>query len=666
MGGPQRPDRPLYVSNYMLDRHRDHKARTQEILRGSRQVKVAFPSTQIPMDQLDELSKVAKAAKMRLWIDMQIERWTQLDWHVCWITVTLPGKYVPHATNEKKRKSEWDTRLGPDEATEELQELHRQTLAILKKKKIRTHGWWNSQPQQSGVPHRHYVLAAPTLEQARAICDDFRRKFSTSSPDDDLAEGQDRGCQAYVIGDDDKKYRPRKSKNGSEETVESVAKYAARYATRYETTDIDETDEGGEEIERFFAWAASRNARKHAWLGLDSQRAPGEIWDTLWKRQKEGCNDEHPRMKLTLREMSECQSMVDLAIKTRQMDLSKLPKDKKITEEQRQERIAKANKGAALHAWHAAIAMGLWPDDTLADAELSWLRSEIIAISKASSIPPPQDALPPAPIKEEKESAYGETRQSFVGTAQAIEKLRYRYRYRRKITLDDAADIMKIVGWKIPIERRALPLEKWHYLQTIEDYLDLPADNRFTGKSETELKAICDRWDLAVDRKYYEVTDLRLFLKSLKRAGFGFSKRPCGELAFYAPSDEIFLKTQDEWEIMHAEPAQLLKEQHEMYLEHLREHLEAMSEREREDWAEEQNKRIKREAFEKSKTGRAYFAEITQICDGDTSLKRLESFSLSDVRSDKIPQVPFSQTDPSNGPAGHSTGWTEAADPPPI
>lgn len=628
VGGPSAPNRPLYVSDYMLDRYRDHKERTQEILEGLRLVKKLDPTVQIPMIEVDKRSRRAKAAKMRLWIDLQIERWTQLEWHVCWITVTLPGQYVPHSTNENRRRAEWDEALGPDEAAEQIQHLHHQTLAILKKKGIRAHGWWNSQPQQSGTPHRHYVLAAPTQAAARRICDEFRNKFSTTQGEQD---GEDRGCRAYVIGDDSEKYCPPKGKDGSEETVASVAKYAARYATRYETVDTVEGDESGAEMERFSAWATSRGARKHAWLGLDSQRAPGEIWDTLWKRSDEEYTPDDPRMKLALRELRACREAVETIVESRTNDDGKRNEEETALQDWFNERAARYARRAALHAWHAGIAMGLWPDDTLATAELNWLRGEVDELGG-------EDPLPPAPLRDEKKSAYGEIRKEFVGAVGVTEHLRVQ----GKMTMEDIWDVVSASGREIELETKSMALRKWHYIQALDDHLTFPHSIKFERKRKAELQAMCDRLGLTIDPRYYQKHTVRLGVKSLKAKGFGFSTRPCGAVAIYDLSGEILMKNEDEWEILEVEAADRLKEEY-----------EAMPP------SQKPAVRIARQMDDHEKENdlhrlRDISLLLADVCEGDTPLEKLTRL------------VSFSPTDPSNGPAGHSTGWTEAADPPPI
>lgn len=172
------------------------------------------------MADLNKRAKAADVAKRRLLMDAHLMRFAELRWHVCWITITLPGEYVANATNEGARASRWNPRLGPEEAAAAIQDMHHQTMALLRERGVRPSGWWNAQPQQSGTPHRHIVVACRKKEEARAVCDAFWSRFSSSPPEDRQEERrrEDHGCTAYVIGDDDRRYAPPKGKNGKIET----------------------------------------------------------------------------------------------------------------------------------------------------------------------------------------------------------------------------------------------------------------------------------------------------------------------------------------------------------------------------------------------------------------------------------------------------------------
>lgn len=505
VGGPNVRGRPLNVSDYTLSRFREHRDRTREIMTALVLIQKNDPSVQIPMLQVDANARSAKAAKMRLWIDMNLKRWGMLGWRVCWITVTLPGKYVCHSTNETTRASKHDLNLGPDEAMQEIQDRHHRVMALLRSRELRPQGWWFAQPQQSGTVHRHYLIAVPTLEDARAVCDGFRGEFS--SLEDRDGEGEDRGCDASVIGDDDPRYKTRKGKDGKEETAASIAKYTARYSSRCEElggdagADGDEADDGREDKDRFAAWKWLRGARTHAWLGLDSSRAPGEIWDTLWAHLKReegrieqsGKDDFHypddVRMMVALREMRECSRCVGRAVEIRQ-EKAAAADELEAAEIEELAQIESAQ--AAQHAWHAAIAAGIWPDRDLAPQELDWLRGE--TMDETGEV----DALPPYPLREARESVYEETRQEVVGVVGAVERFRVSAKPKRIELLEAAA---------------AVGLDVWQ------------------GKTAG------------------------FIVKELKQAGFRFSKRPDGSLAGFDLSGEILLRHTEEWEIVDEEAA---------------------------------------------------------------------------------------------------------------
>jgi len=418
VGGPVVPGRPLYVSDYALTLHREQARRTVEILEGLRLVQVEDPTIQIPMAELNQRAKVADVTKRRLLMDALLRRFAGLGWHVCWITITLPGRYVANATNEGRRAEGWDARLGPQEALDALQDMHHQTMALLRERQVRPCGWWNAQPQQSGTPHRHIILACPTQEDARAVCDAFWGRFSSTPIEERQEERRraDPGCSAYVIGDADVRYAPPRGANGKAETAASVARYAARYATRYDATrrsskagelPADAVDTGqpqtGDEQERFAAWKTRRRVRGHTWIGFDSRRSPMETWDTLWANamRSEDMPDD-PRMALAIRLMRETQAHAENAA-----ELRREATDIQFSDERDEVQAAagEAADRAAFLAWHAGIAMGLWADTDLDPAEQDWLRDEIEE----------SDPLPPMPLRVTKVSGYGEERRAVIG-----------------------------------------------------------------------------------------------------------------------------------------------------------------------------------------------------------------------------------------------------------
>jgi Bacteriophage replication gene A protein (GPA) len=422
VGGPDVPGRPLYVSDYSVLLHRQQMERTGEILDGLRLIKTADPTVQIPLSELNEAAKIADVTKRRLLIDANLMRWAELGWHVCWITVTLPGRYVPHATNEERRAEDWDTNLGPAEAAEALQEMHHRTMALIRDKGVHPCGWWNSQPQQSGTPHRHIVLACQSLEDARGVCDLFWSRFSSTAVEQrqEARRREDHGCSAYVIGDTDARYAPPKGKNGEKETAASIARYAARYSTRYEskTDDVDKAAaSGGSDQERFTAWKNMRRVRGHTWLGLDSGRAPMELWDTLWSNaQRSEYDPSDARMAIAMRLMREVKTYSEIATEARRsfegLEFGDERDALSLTAQT-------AADDAAYAAWHAAVALGMWPDADLDSMEIEWLRDAVAEWNESNDVEA-ADPLPPLPLREVRDTIYGEKRKVTIGAFSAM------------------------------------------------------------------------------------------------------------------------------------------------------------------------------------------------------------------------------------------------------
>lgn len=419
VGGAKSDMRPLYVSDYTLALHREYEEETALKLEELRLINVDDPSVQIPMSEVNRRAKIAGVTKRRLLIDVMLKRWETLKWHVCWITVTLPGAYVPHSTNEACRAAQWNTAFGPLEGMQAMQDDHHRVLALLRDKGVRPTGWWNAQPQQSGTVHRHYVLACKTQEHARVVCDEFRKKFSSRLYGDDA--GQDRGCAAFVIGDADKRYAPPKGKNGKKETAASIAKYAARYSTRLETeenhTKHETIDpETGEILElskptdlmRFKAWKWMRGVRTHNFLGMDSGRGPIAIWDVFWKKSGQNIEAKDGRAKIAMRMMQQSRDAAHDAANFRQLlDDPKFADDREMLLEE----IKTFNDDAAIAAWHAAIAIGLWNESDLDEAEVQWLSDELSEHHEMEL----HQSLPPLPIRDTVETSYNEETRKNVG-----------------------------------------------------------------------------------------------------------------------------------------------------------------------------------------------------------------------------------------------------------
>lgn len=597
VGGPNVPGRPLYTSDYGLALHRQHEQRTREILSDLWLVREDDPSIRVSMLDVDASSRARKAAERRMLIDVMLHRWQALGWHVCWLTITLPGQYVCHSTNEGRRATEWDPELGPLEAMDAIQDDFHGVMALLRARGIHPQGWWNAQPQQSGTPHRHILIAVPTITDARAVCDAFRARFSTRKNDED---GPDRGCDASVIGDDHPDYRRRKGKDGKEETPRSAAMYAARYATRLEKPkDGGEDGEGedgragGDEQARFEAWKRARRARTHTWLGLDAQRSPIELWRTLWANAlRSDYEPDDARMALALRHMRSAQAFIGVAMAARDTAKQGRVENEAATSVPAYSTIDNAARGAwaaaltdweterpfvpaarplpvtddawrnalyaeaaaerddpdamakraadnaAREAWHAAIAMGLWPDADLDPAELAWLHGETQEWA---------DPLPPMPLREERESVFGETRKVIVGAVGVAE----RFRLSGRPTRAELYEAAESVG--IEVERPRAKLRRWHVLDSLLA-AGIPTTWRLKKLSLAELLEHAELVGVTV---HVPTVAPRAgeAVRALKEAGFGFSKRPDGSIAGFDLSGEILLRCEHRWKILSTEEA---------------------------------------------------------------------------------------------------------------
>jgi hypothetical protein len=153
---------------------------------------------------------------------------------------------------------------------------------------------------------------------------------------------------------------------------------------------------------------------------------------------------------------------------------------------------------AAYLAWHAGIAMGMWPDTDLDPTELEWLRSETRE----------EDALPPMPLRVTKETAYGEERRTVIGCVGP----------ERCFTIAGPMSV-----------RTLLPIA-----DELGVVVAMPEDGKLPA---------------------------RHILAALKRAGYGISRRPDGSRAGFDLSGEVLLRTEKEWKIVDtATAAQMVAE----------------------------------------------------------------------------------------------------------
>ncbi|MGQ5718301.1 hypothetical protein [Pseudochrobactrum asaccharolyticum] len=600
VGGRYALARPTYVSDYLLGLYREHIDATEEVLAGLRLVKVDDPKVQISMLELNEKAKLQAATKRSLLIDMTLQRWKVLGWRVCWITVTLPGEYVCHSTNEETRTSQHDPRkFGPWEALDKIHHDMKIVLQILRNKGIRPSGFHCLQPQQSGTPHLHILLAVPTLDEARGVCDAFKRKFSTRLEAD--GKGQDRGCDARVIGDTDKHYSPKLGNNGEAETAMSAARYAARYSTRLEQkadkerikkfearkkqlgnqkligvelAEFEREQKAVKELqdtERYRAWKWIRRSRTHTWIGLDSNRAPNEIWDVLWKCAQRGDREpEDARMAIAMRHMEKVREFSKLAEITRAelkalrnagVEIATHEKseqahgdqssnrqllDKVLAEkgaqrsqiETLEDALREYSDKAATEAWHVGIAIGMWPDTDMDHVELAWLKDavsewemtglDIDEEADSATIINRQlvdvDPLPPMPLREKVENGYGEEVSKTIGAVGAVARFTFDSNMPQEDDIERAAGVLELSkAFKFAIDT------------------------------------------LVEKRKGRELTTWKfrkVFFGLVEAAGFKLSKRPSGRLVIFDLSGEVMIKTPDAWKIVDEETAMQMVEEY--------------------------------------------------------------------------------------------------------
>lgn len=463
VGGPDRPGRPLYVSDYSMQCHRADLRESREHMERLRIVKLDDPTVQIPLLEAHQRKLVKEAAKRRLLLDVHIARAEAIGARTVWTTLTLPSPFHPHATNENNRAQAWNPDLGPDEAMQEMQKLFHRTMCLIREKGARPWGFWDAQAQQDGTPHRHLpafvhdrgmtdeeaaALADPdtpeaeaariraasderVLKEARAVADEFWRRFSSTPvrKRQDESRRTDHGCRAYVIGDTDPRYAPPKGRNGADETCASIVKYTARYSTRLADggTDLHEVA-GGEgspandapatDLERHAAWATSRRARLHNWVGVASNRAPSRLWDAIWKAAERGELPTDARMELAVRHMIDVQGhLTDVGrVRTELREArEEQAGDERKDHIQRLAEEAKAlSAAAAWSAYHACLAMGIWPDRDLHATERLWLREQL-GVAASERLP-----LPPVPIRQDRQNAFDETVRETIGIAAPV------------------------------------------------------------------------------------------------------------------------------------------------------------------------------------------------------------------------------------------------------
>lgn len=467
VGGPERPGRPLYVSDYTMRCHRADLRQSREHMERLRIVMLDDPTVQIPLIEAHQRKLEKEAAKRRLMLDVHIARAEAIGARTVWTTLTLPGTFHPHASNEGKRAEAWNPDLGPDEAMQEMQKLFHQTMCLIRERGARPWGFWGAQAQQDGTPHRHLpafvhdrdmtleeaaALADPdtpdevaariraasdarVLQEAREVADEFWRRFSSvpATARQDEARRADRGCRAYVIGDTDPRYVGPRDRDGNEETCASIVKYTARYATRLATgaTDLHEVaggdgcasdaveDRPASDLERHAAWATSRRARLHNWIGVASSRSPSRLWDAVWKAAERGEVPENARMELAVIHMIDAQKHLAevgrIRAELREVENEPLDDDER---DDRIRRLKDEVKGystaTAWSAYHACIAMGVWPDCDLHASERLWLREQLGLQSDEHML------LPPVPFRIDRPNAFGETVRETIGIAAPV------------------------------------------------------------------------------------------------------------------------------------------------------------------------------------------------------------------------------------------------------
>lgn len=482
VGGKDSETRPNYVTDYSVICYRAEKRESRENMERLVIQKKEDPEAQIPMIEAHKKKLAREAAKRRLINDVLLARAKAIGAKAVWITLTLEGKYHCNPTNAGREAQKWDPSLGPDEAMQRMQELYHQAVCLLRENGLRPWGFWDAQAQQDGTVHRHVLVFvhdrdmtesealalldpdtaeaeraatraasdARALSEARGVADGFWSRFSSTPTAARQAETKraDRGCSAFVVGDEDSRYAPPRDKRGREETPEAIVKYASRYSSRlamgygddYEAEGgIPADDAPATDLERHAVWASERDARLHTLIGMDSQRSPGKLWDSVWKAAERGEVPDDARMCLAVREMMRAQAVMDKLTggnhsRPRQgvergpedqreglrAELAGLKAQREKTAEvfdrieALAEEIDRLNAEVSTHAYQACVAVGMWADRDLHASERLWLR-DALDLPSEEEIP-----LPPVPLRKERENAFGETVRETVGIAAPV------------------------------------------------------------------------------------------------------------------------------------------------------------------------------------------------------------------------------------------------------
>src|SRR5690606_33841374 len=134
-----------------------------------------------------------------------------------------------------------------------------------------------------------------------------------------------------------------------------------------------------------------------------------EIWDTAWANATRSFdNPDDDRTAVGMQCMRASQRHTELLVDYRR-ELQTLTDA--IEKEELKDLIAEQSDCVAFEAWHAAVALGIWPDADLHEAERLWL-ADAIAERKAEREAEQGQfyhggntyALPPVPLRECRET----------------------------------------------------------------------------------------------------------------------------------------------------------------------------------------------------------------------------------------------------------------------